>query len=71
MAPTNEYLEQLKMPIILLILLQGQQDVMNLGSKAMILFLNWMIIFWRARTRFSLEQAWFSKVGSNDGGIGE
>jgi hypothetical protein len=40
MAPTNEYLEQLKMPIILLILLQGQQDVMNLGSKAMILFLN-------------------------------
>jgi hypothetical protein len=30
-----------------------------------------MIIFWRARTRFSLEQAWFSKVGSNDDGIGE
>jgi hypothetical protein len=40
MAPTNEYLEELKMPIILLILLQGQQDVMNLlCSKAMMLFL--------------------------------
>jgi hypothetical protein len=30
-----------------------------------------MIIVWKARTRFSLEQAWFSKLGSNDGGIGE
>jgi len=71
MAATNEYLKQLKMPIILLILLQGQEDVMNLCSKAMMLFLNWMIIIWRARTRFSLEQAWFLEVGSNDGGIGE
>jgi hypothetical protein len=30
-----------------------------------------MIIIWRARTRFLLEQAWFLEVGSNDGGIGE
>jgi len=30
-----------------------------------------MIIIWRARIRFSLEQAWFLEVGSNDGGIGE
>jgi hypothetical protein len=30
-----------------------------------------MIIIWRARTRFSLEEAWFLHVGSNDGGIGE
>jgi hypothetical protein len=30
-----------------------------------------MVIIWRARTRFSLEQAWFLKLGSNDGGIGE
>jgi hypothetical protein len=30
-----------------------------------------MIIIGRARTSFSLEQAWFLEVGSNDGGIGE
>jgi hypothetical protein len=30
-----------------------------------------MIIIWRARTRFSFKKAWFIKVGSNDGGIGE
>jgi hypothetical protein len=71
MAPMNEYLEQLKMPIILLILLQGQEDVMNLCSKAMMLFLNWMIIIHTVQTSFSLEQAWFLEVGSNDGGIGE
>jgi hypothetical protein len=70
-APTNEYLKQLKIPIILLIFFQGQQDVMNLCSKAIKLFLNWRIIIWRARTRFSLEQAWFLEVGSNDRGIGE
>jgi hypothetical protein len=30
-----------------------------------------MIIFWMAKTRFSLEQAWFLHVGPNDGGISE
>jgi hypothetical protein len=30
-----------------------------------------MIIIWRAKTKFSWEQAWFLEVGSNDGGIGE
>jgi hypothetical protein len=39
MALTKEYLKQVNMPIILLYLHQGQQDVINLGSKAMMLFL--------------------------------
>jgi hypothetical protein len=30
-----------------------------------------MIIIHTVRTSFSLEQAWFLEVGSNDGGIGE
>jgi len=30
-----------------------------------------MIIIWRARTRVSLEKAWFIELGSNDSGIGE
>jgi hypothetical protein len=30
-----------------------------------------MIVFWRAKIIFSLDQVWFSKVGSNDGGISE
>jgi hypothetical protein len=40
MAPTNEYLEKLKMPIIPLIRFEGQQDVMNLCSNIVMLFLN-------------------------------
>jgi len=30
-----------------------------------------MIVFWRAKMIFSLDQVWFSKVESNGGGINE
>jgi len=51
--------------------LKRQQDVINLDSKAMLLLLNCMIVFWRAKKKISLDQVWVSKFGSNGGGINE